>query len=372
LKNLKEKFGDDRRTRVFKQKIGEFREEDLIPNEPTIVTITVGGYVKRQSPTSFKTQHRGGKGVSGITTKEEDIVAQLFATYTHDNLLFFTNYGRVFALKVYEVPESQRTAKGGAIVNLLDLQQGEKILSVLPVEKKSSSAKFVIMATRNGVIKKTAIKEYESIRRSGIIAIKLSGNDQLRWAKLTRGDDIIILVSKKGKSIKFKEQDVRSMARDTMGVRGINVKTDDELVGMDVIDKTDTKAELLVVTERGIGKKTPASSWPLQLRGGVGVKAANLADKTGDIVTAQILTKEDEALILTSQKGQVIRTTLRSIPRLTRDTQGVIIMRLSQVDKVAAATLIQKRKETDGEDAEVDVAAQGQNTLAQKKAKKKD
>ena len=349
LIKLKEKFADDRRTKVFKQKIGEFSEEDLIANEPTIVTITVGGYVKRQDISSFRSQRRGGKGISGITTKEEDTVAQLFVANTHDNLLFFTDKGRVFQLKVYDLPESSRISKGVAIVNLLDLLSEEKVLSILPVKKHKdqtqNKTKFVLMATKMGVVKKTAIASYESIRRSGIIAIKLSPGDQLRWAKLTTGDDIVFLVSKHGMSIKFDEKNVRPMARDTMGVRGIKLKKEDELIGMDVINKEDIKAQLLVVTERGIGKKSEVSAWPLQLRGGVGVKAANLGEKTGSIVTAQILTKEDDALIITSQKGQVIRVTLKGIPKLTRDTQGVIIMRLSQTDKVAAATIIKTKKD---------------------------
>ncbi len=349
LLKLKERFADPRKTRVFKQKIGEFSEEDLIANEPTIVTITVGGYVKRQDIGSFRTQRRGGKGISGITTKEEDTVAQLIAAQTHDFLLFFTDRGRVFQLKVWELPESSRTAKGVAIVNLLDLQPEEKVLSILKIQKASKDngkkPKYVVLATKNGVIKKSDISAYESIRKTGIIAIKLTQGDYLRWAKLTVGDDIIFLISKKGMSIKFSERDVRPMARDTMGVRGIKIKTGDELIGMDVIDKDDVKADLLVITQKGIGKKTSVSAWPTQLRGGVGVKAANLAEKTGDIVNAQILTKDDEGIILTSQKGQVMRTTLRSVPRLTRDTQGVIIMRLSGEDKVAAATVIQKKKE---------------------------
>lgn len=360
LSKLKEKFGDERRTKVYKQKIGQFSEEDLIPNEPTIVTITKGGYVKRQDIGSFRTQRRGGKGISGITTKEEDIVASLFATQTHDNLLFFTNRGRVFQLKVWELPDSSRVAKGVAIVNLLELSSEEKILSILPVSKQAPKSEtknsFVIMATKNGTIKKTAITAYEAIRRSGIIAIKLTPGDQLRWAMLTKGTDLIFLVSKRGLSIKFSEKDVRPMARDTMGVRGIKIKPGDELIGMDVIEPEDDKADLLVITEKGIGKKTQIGAWPKQLRGGVGVKAANLTEKTGDIVTAQILTKEDEGLILTSQKGQVMRTTIRSIPRLTRDTQGVIVMRLSGGDKVAAATIIQKKKEEEETPAAVEEA----------------
>ena len=355
LVKLKEKFNNERRTKVYKYKIGEFSEEDLIQNEPTIVTITVGGYVKRQDIGSFRTQRRGGKGITGITTKEEDIVSHLFATQTHDNLLFFTTKGRVFALKVWELPDSSRVAKGVAIVNLLELGQDEKILSILPIKKQVSKVEgknnFVLMATKFGTVKKTAIISYESIRRSGIIAIKLVPGDQLRWAKLTDGNDLVFLVSKRGMSIKFDEGNVRPMARDTMGVRGLKIKPGDELIGMDVIDGADDKADLLVICEKGIGKKTQIGAWPKQLRGGVGVKVANLTEKTGDVVCAQILTKDDEGLILTSQKGQVMRTTLRSVPRLTRDTMGVIVMRLSSGDKVAAATVVAKKKE-EGETAQ--------------------
>lgn len=378
LEKLKEKFADDRRTKVFKQKIGEFSEEDLIANEPTIVTITVGGYVKRQDISSFRSQRRGGKGISGITTKEEDTVANLFVANTHDNLLFFTDHGRVFQLKVYDLPEGSRISKGVAIVNLLDLSPDEKVLSILPVKKHKEAAqnnmKYVLMATKMGVVKKTDIKAYEAIRRSGIIAIKLSAGDHLRWAKLTGGDDIVFLVSRGGMSIKFDEGNVRPMARDTMGVRGIKLKKDDELIGMDVINKADTKAQLLVVTERGIGKKSDVSAWPLQLRGGVGVKAANLSPKTGSIVTAQILTKEDDALIITSQKGQVIRVSLRGIPKLTRDTQGVIIMRLTETDKVAATTVLSTKKEDEvpqEEKSPVQKTATAEKTEKKRKATNK-
>jgi len=254
LIKLKERFGDDRRTRVFRQKIGEFSEEDLIPNEPTIVTITASGYVKRQDIGSFRTQRRGGKGISGITTKEEDVVAQLFVAHTHDNLLFFTDKGRVFQLKVYDLPESSRISKGVAIVNLLDLDSEEKVLSILPIKKQknqdSQKASFVMMATKNGIVKKTAIAAYESIRRTGIIAIKLANGDVLRWAKLTSGYDHVFLISTKGLSIKFDEKDVRAMARDTMGVRGIKLKSQDELIGMDVIAKKDKSIILTEVGDR--------------------------------------------------------------------------------------------------------------------------
>ncbi len=346
LKALKDKFGDPRRTKVFKQKIGEFSEEDLVTNEPTIVTLTQSGYVKRQSPSSFRTQRRGGKGVTGITTKEEDVVAKLLYCQTHDNILFFTDKGRVFALKAYEVPEASRVAKGQAIVNLLELTQDEKVLSVLPVGKKTNAEGYIVMVTRKGTVKKTAIKSYEAIRRSGIIAIKLEIGDLLRWAKLSSGKDDVFLISQKGLSIRFAEKDIRPTARDTMGVRGIKLKGEDEVIGMDILNEETAKADLLVVASKGLGKKTAIGEWHRQNRGGMGVKAANLTDRTGHLVTGQLLTKSDESLVLTSIKGQVIRLPLRNVPRLGRDTQGVTLMRFSNdADVVAASAIIAKESD---------------------------
>jgi DNA gyrase subunit A len=254
--------------------------------------------------------------------------------------LFFTDKGRVFALKAYEIPEASRVAKGQAIVNLLDLTQDEKVLSVLPINKKNNMDGFIIKATQKGTIKKTAIKSYESIRRSGIIAIKLEKGDQLRWAKLSTGKDDVFLISQKGLSIRFAEKDIRPTARDTMGVRGIKLKGEDEVIGMDILNEETAKADLLVVASKGLGKKTAISEWHRQNRGGMGVKAANLTDRTGHLVTGQILTKSDESLVLTSIKGQVIRLPLRNVPRLGRDTQGVTLMRFSDTSDVVAASAI--------------------------------
>lgn len=346
LKHLAEKFGDERRTRVYKQGIGEFSEEDLIANEPCIVTMTESGYVKRQPITGFRTQRRGGKGVSGITTKEEDVVLHLFSCFTHDQVLFFTDKGKVYALKAYDVPETSRVAKGQAVINLIDIEQDEKVLSVMAVPKSKDRGNFVLMVTRNGTVKKTDLENYESIRRSGIIAIKLEEKDELRWAKITGGEDEVILVSKNGQSIKFKEDNVRPTGRATMGVRGIRLKKDDEVIGMDVILPEDKKAELLVVMENGLGKKSLVSEWTRQKRGGSGVKAANINEKTGSIVCAQVLTKEDKQLVLTSKMGQVIRLKLSSVPRLSRATQGVTLMRFSNKDdRVAAATCLKREPE---------------------------
>jgi len=350
LKKLDEKFGDERRTRVFKQKIGEFSEEDLIANEPCIITITESGYIKRQPIGTFRIQRRGGKGVSGITTKEEDVVCNLLSCFTHDQILFFTDKGKAYALPAYDIAESSRTAKGQAIINLIDIEQGERVLTVLPVPKSLDRGQFILMVTKNGTVKKTEVKAFSTIRRSGIIAIKLDQNDQLCWVKLTGGEDEIFLVSKKGQSIRFSEKDIRPTGRATMGVRGIRLRKGDEVIGMDILSEENNKTNLLVVAENGLGKKTAISEWGRQKRGGVGIKAANITEKTGNLVCAQIITPEDTALVLTSQQGQVIKLPLKNVPRLSRPTQGVTLMRFSNKnDKIAAATCIKKEEKIDEE-----------------------
>lgn len=346
LIEIKEKYGDARRTKVVKNKIGEFSEEDLVANEPTIVTITQTGYIKRQLPSTFKTQRRGGKGVSGITTKEEDVVSHLIRCQTHDSLMFFTNRGRVFQLKTYEVPESSRVAKGQAIINLIDIEQREEILSILPISKNTPLDANVLLVTKKGVVKKTAIEKFSNIRRTGIIAINLDNGDELRWAKLTSGSDYILIVSSNGQSIKFNERNIRPTARDTRGVRGINLKADGAVIGLTVGHIDNDRDELLIVTENGFGKKSLATAWTMQGRGGKGVKAANITAKTGRIVSAELINAQDESLVLTSKKGQIIRLPLKNIPRLGRDTQGVTLMRFSKSgDTVSAATTIAKEEE---------------------------
>jgi DNA gyrase subunit A len=244
------------------------------------------------------------------------------------------------------LPEGTRQAKGQAIINLLDIEQGEQVLSVLPVSKRDSEKKFVFLVTKNGTVKKTALSAYESIRRTGIIAIKLQSNDILRWAKLTQGNDDIFLVSENGQSIRFPEKNARPMGRDTQGVRGLRLKKDDKVVGIDIIAADEKKADLLVVMSNGLGKKTSISEWHNQNRGGSGLKAANINDKTGKIITAKILTPQDESLILTSKQGKIIRLPIRNIPRIGRATQGVMLMRFSdKTDRIAAATTIQKEEE---------------------------
>ncbi|TSC87411.1 MAG: DNA gyrase subunit A [Microgenomates group bacterium Gr01-1014_7] len=345
LLKIKEKYGDDRRTRVYKQKIGEFNEEDLVANETTIVTITAGGYIKRQAPMSFRTQHRGGKGVMGISTKETDAVSHIFYTQTHDNILFFTDKGRVFQIKVWEIPETQRAAKGQAVVNLINIEQGEKITAVLTTRQKEEAAKFFFMCTKKGTVKKTAIEEYANIRKNGLVAIKLDSSDELGWVASTSGKDDLIIVSRSGKSIRFMETQVKPTHRDTSGVRGIRLAGDDTVVSLNLVESNED--ELLLIMENGLGKKTKFSAWKKQGRGGQGVKAAQITQKTGLIVTAQAINKSMDTLVLTSTKGQLIKMDLKQVPTLQRQTQGVILMRVRPGEKVAAATVVSSREKAE-------------------------
>ncbi|HEX7042959.1 MAG TPA: DNA gyrase subunit A [Patescibacteria group bacterium] len=344
LKQLKEKYGDERRTRVYKGKVDEFSEEDLIPNEPTVITLTSTGYIKRQSTSSFSTQNRGGKGVKGMTTKDEDDIMSIRYAQTHDNLLFFTNKGKVYQLKAYEIAESSRTSKGSAIVNLLNIEAGERVESFICYTGKLAEAKYVFLTTRAGTVKKSAVSEFANIRRSGIVAIKLEAKDELVWSNLTTGEDEILLVTREGKAIRFSGSDVRPMGRATMGVRGIKIGPSDEVISMDVISKDDKEAVLLTIMENGLGKKTLASEFRGQSRGGMGVKVANVTEKTGKVVVSQIIPPNCHTVIMTSKKGQVVQLELSSIPKLSRATQGVILMRFSkEKDMIASATCIEEK-----------------------------
>lgn len=341
LSKVREKYGDERRTKVYKLPIGEFSEEDLIADEETVITVTGTGYVKRQSPAAFRAQQRGGKGVTGMTTKEEDEISHILTASTHDDIYIFTNKGRVFKTKAYDLPEGSRQAKGQAMVNIINIEQDEKMQAVLALGKKND-AKFLMMVTDNGTVKKTKISEFDNIRTSGKIAIKLEKNDSLKWVKPTTGADHVLLVSNNGKSIKFKEEDVRPTARDTMGVRGIDLKNDDSVVGMEItLPKSDI--EILIVTKMGLGKRTLVAEWPLQNRGGQGVKAAEVTAKTGKIVSCMAVGNHIGQIIITSKSAQVIRTDLKSVPKLGRATQGVILMRFSEKnDNVAAVAVLEK------------------------------
>jgi DNA gyrase subunit A len=349
LRELKDKYGDQRRTKVYVQKIGEIAEEDLIPEEETIITLTQGGYIKRINPALYKIQKRGGKGILGMKTLQDDIVEHFLSAMTHDSLLFFTDSGKVFKIQVYEIPEGTRVARGRGLLNILEISPQEKVLTLMPLgkEDKDLGIKYLIMATKNGIIKKTAIGEFENVRRSGLIAITLKKGDLLRKVSKSTGNDEIILVTKKGQSIRFKEKELREMGRPAAGVKGIRLKKGDELIGMEIVraknEKIKTKRPkeyLLVVSENGFGKRTDLSEYKLQGRGGTGIKTAKISKKTGDLVASRLLSGEEEDLIVISQKGQVIRTKIGSIPKLGRATQGVRIMRLEEGDKVASATCL--------------------------------
>lgn len=346
LTKLKEKFGDERRTRVFKSKVGEFSEEQLIANEDVIITMSESGYIKRLPRTTFKMQERGGKGVIGMTTKEEDTIDKIISAQTHDNMLFFTDRGRVYQVRVWDIPETSRQAKGQAVVNLINIESGEKVTSVLAYslkrqEQKEKGVEYILMATKRGTIKKSKLSAYENIRRTGIVAIKLEKSDELTWARLTSGEDDILLVSHEGKSIRFGEAEVRPTARDTMGVRGILLKGEDFVVSVDVINDETKKGDFLTIMEKGIGKKTAIRDFPKQKRGGQGVKVAEVKDKTGKVVVSQIVPSDTVSVILTSMKGQVVKLPIASVPRLGRATSGVILMRFAdKQDTIAAATCL--------------------------------
>lgn len=358
LSELREKFGDSRKTKIYKSALGEISEEDLVAKEETLITITKTGYIKRLSAASYKAQRRGGKGVIGMTTKEEDEIEHILSATTHDQVLFFTNKGRVFGTKAWEIPESSRQAKGQALVNLLNLEQGEEIRSVLPMGK-DSGFKYLVMATQMGLIKKTSLKEFDNLRASGLIAIKLRGVDQLVSVHATSGDDHIILLTKGAKSIRFPEANARPMGRSTTGVTGIKLEGADELIGMEVFpakeEKVDDKRrkifrDILTIAEKGLGKRTPIHLFPIQKRAGKGVKAAVVTDKTGDLKAASMVTQEIDQIIITSKMGQVIKLPLKNIPELGRATQGVILMRFAdKADTVAAVATLEKNGDEEEE-----------------------
>jgi DNA gyrase subunit A len=346
LKELKEKYADERRTKVYRQPVGQLSEEELVPQEECVIILTQGGYIKRVNPQSYRAQKRGGKGIVGIIPREEDAVGYFLSASTHDNVLFFTDQGRVFQAKAYEIPETSRTARGQAIVNILQLSSQERVTAVVTVksnEEKKQVFKYLLMATKNGIIKRTKIEEFSHVRRNGLMAINLKKGDKLKWVKLTSGQDEVILVTAKGQSVHFKEDEVRPMGRSAAGVKGIRLRKDDKLVSMEIIltESKEQKAEnkLLVVTENGFGKRTDLKYYKLQKRGGLGIKTAKVTSKTGDIVVSRILKPEQEDLIAISQKGQVIRTKLKDIPSLGRATQGVKIMKVKG-DKVASVACI--------------------------------
>lgn len=332
--DLKRKYGDERRTKVVPTGIGEFKEEDLVPQEDTIITLSHGGYVKRLPPDTFQSQKRGGKGLIGSDVAEEDFLSQFVHGSTHDDMLFFTDRGRAFRTKIYEIPAASRTSKGRAIHNFLELAQGENITAMVPVMCDERKQTRIVMLTKNGIIKKTPIEDFENIRRSGIIALALKKGDALIGVKLSRGSDQVVIVTEKGQSIRFKELQVRSMGRVASGVHAVRLRSGDRVAGFDIIKKEEG-GNLLVVMANGFGKQTPLSEYKVQNRGGSGVRAATVTAKTGMVVASRVIAEETEIFAL-SQKGQVIRTQLQSVRKTGRAAQGVRIMNLRSGDRIAA------------------------------------
>jgi len=354
IEEAKKGFGDARRTKVFSQKVGEIAEEDLVPLEETIITLTQGGYIKRINPETYKIQKRGGKGIMGMKTLQDDVVEHFLDCQTHDSLFFFTDSGKVFRTFVYEIPEGTRVARGRGLLNFLEITPQDKILSLITLDKEDekTGVKDLVMVTQNGIIKRTALEEFKNVRKSGLIAINLRQGDFLKKVAKSSGDNDIIIATKNGQSIKFKEKEIREMGRATSGIRAISLKKGDMVVGMDIIrvsnnqlpitnKKEKTDLYLLVVTENGYGKRTDLKEYRIQGRGGSGIKTAKTTSKTGALVFSKIVGgDEDEDLIVISKHGQVIRTKVALIPKISRATQGVRIMRLEEGDKVASAACI--------------------------------
>ncbi|QCT42598.1 DNA gyrase subunit A [Candidatus Nanosynbacter featherlites] len=341
LLEMKEKYGDERRSKIINHELGKFSDEELIPEEDAVVLLTTENYIKRTLASDYRKQNRGGKGKRGMTTKEEDIIAQIIPASTHDYLLFFTNKGRVFRLKAYEVPAASLSAKGVAAVNLLQMQPEEKITAIIKHEKNASDAGYLFMATKNGTVKKTPLSDYANIRTNGLIAIKLDDGDELKWIKKTDGESDVIISTSAGQAIRFNEKDARPMGRAARGVRGVRLRPNDRVVGMDIVTSDDQT--LLVISEQGFGKRTRVTNFPSHKRGGVGIKAAIVTAKTGPIISVQTIDPTMTDAILVSQNGQTIRISLKDIKLLGRTTQGVTIMRLGDNDAVSSIGLMEER-----------------------------
>jgi len=353
LEEMKQKYGDKRRSQIIGHELGKFSDEELIPEESSVILLTSENYIKRTLLSEYRRQNRGGKGKRGMTTKDEDIIDQLVPASTHDFLLFFTNRGRVFRLKAYEVPAASLNAKGVAAVNLLQLQPEEKITSIIQHGKDTTDDGFLFMTTIQGTVKKTPVKDYANIRTNGLIAIRLDDGDELRWIKRTSGNNDIIISTSAGQAVRFNESDARPMGRTARGVRGVRLRPSDTVVGMDIVDSD--SQQLLVVSRNGYGKTTKVSNFPCHKRGGVGIKAAVVTAKTGPIISVQALDPDASEILMISDKGQTIRVGLKDIPTLGRITQGVRIMRLASGDAVASLGLMPEQTadklegEVDGE-----------------------
>ena len=346
LLEVKDKFGDDRKTKIVAAE-GEIDIEDLIKEEQTVVTLTHFGYIKRMPIDTYRSQRRGGKGITGIATREEDFVKQIFTASTHDVILFFTNKGKVYKLRGYEIPEAGRTAKGTAIVNLLSLDPGEKVSAVIPIQNFADD-KYLLMATKHGLIKKTALKEYDSNRKTGLQGITLKEEDELIAVRLTDGQDNVVLVTRNGMCITFDEKDVRPIGRVSQGVIGIRLDEGDEVIGMESVI-AGGKATLLAITENGFGKRTELDEYRVQIRGGKGVITYKITQKTGKLVGVRIATEDDDVMLITDT-GTIIRISVKDVSVLGRSTQGVTLMRTNDGGKVVSIeTLTPDEIENDGQ-----------------------
>ena len=333
LLEIKEKYGDDRLTKIVPA-AGEFNAEDLVKEEQTVVALTHFGYIKRMPIDIYRSQRRGGKGITGIATREEDFVKQIFTASTHDTILFFSNKGKLYKLRGFEIPEAGRTARGTAIVNLLNLDAGEKISAVIPIQN-FAEGKYLLMATKNGLIKKTALTEYNSARRTGLQGITLKEDDELITVRLTDGEDNVVLVTREGMCITFDEKEVRPIGRVSQGVIGIRLDEGDEVIGMESVIAGGTGATLLAITENGFGKRTELDEYRVQIRGGKGVITYKITPKTGKLVGARIATEEDDVMLITDT-GTIIRLNVKDISVLGRSTQGVTLMRTNDGGKVVS------------------------------------
>jgi len=344
---LKERYGDERRTQVVAQELNRLRDEDLVPDEQVVVTLTSANYIKRSPIADYKRQGRGGKGRRGMATREEDVIEHVVNASTHDFLLFFTNKGRVFRLKTYELPMSSLSAKGVAIVNLLQLQPEETVSSVINVSKTDNAANL-IMCTVKGVVKKTPFAQYQNVRSSGLIAINLDEGDELKWIRMTSGDNEVVISTSNGQAIRFHERDARPMGRVSRGVRGIRLRADDHVIGMDIVE---AGSSIFVISKYGYGKKTKVAQFTPHARGGVGIRSAVVNSKTGELIGVKTLGEtDDQEVIIISKNGQTIRLGIKDIPALGRATQGVRIMRLNDGDEVVSLALVDKSDEPEDED----------------------
>jgi DNA gyrase subunit A len=355
LRDMQKQFGDERRTKIVPQELGKLSDEDLVPDEQVVVTLTSANYIKRTSVADYKRQGRGGKGRRGMATREEDVIEHVVNASTHDYLLFFTNKGRVFRIKTYEVPAVGLNAKGVALVNLLQLQPEEVVSSVINVSKADGAGGNLLMCTVKGVVKKTPFEQYKNVRQSGLIAINLDEGDELKWIRMTSGDDEVIISTSQGQAIRFNESDARPMGRVSRGVRGIRLRPEDHVIGMDTVQKD---AFIFVISEFGYGKRTKVEQFTAHKRGGVGIRSAVVNKKTGPLIGVKTLKGEEQEVIIISTQGQTIRLGLANIPTLGRATQGVRIMRLNDGDSVASLALVDKNVDIEDDDSPDDVLPQ--------------